>query len=173
MSCRTRLKACRSWTRPCQSRPAHTVVRPCAHKKHANQSLLPGSSPGGLCGAPSSAGQVKSPFRFFSKKYCFSNFSFSGQSFHQKQTPGSIPGDAQAEFQAIRSFIHACLVSSSSKFLDRLWVKMSLSSTVTWQMKDIGTLILEVCLSCVAGNVVNCFAQGPRNKETCGLNAKL
>ena len=90
----------------------------CPHKKHANQSLLPGSSPGGLCGAPSSAGEIS--VQIFSKKYCFSKFSFSGQSFHQKQTPGSIPGDAEAEFQAIRSFIHACLVSSSSKFLDRL-----------------------------------------------------
>ena len=81
-------------------------------------SKLPGSSPGGLCGAPSSAGEIS--VQIFSNKYCFSKFSFSGQSFHQKQTPGSIPGDAQAECQAIRSFIHACLVSSSSKFLDRL-----------------------------------------------------
>ena len=118
MSCRTRRKASRSWTRPCPSRPAYTMVSLAHTKKHANQSLLPGSSPGGLCGAPSSAGEIS--VQIFSKKYCFSKFSFSGQRFHQKQTPGSIPGDAQAECQAIRSFIHACLVSSSSKFLDRL-----------------------------------------------------
>ena len=43
MSCRTCRKASRSWTRPCPSRPAHTTVRPCPHKKHANQSLLGGA----------------------------------------------------------------------------------------------------------------------------------
>ena len=102
-----------------KTRPAHTMVRPCPHRKKTqikascqDQALV-------AC-VVRHLRQVKSPFRFFSKKYCFSKFSFSGQGFHQKQTPGSIPGDAQAELQAIRSFIHACLVSSSSKFLDRL-----------------------------------------------------
>ena len=94
-------------------------LRPYADLIHAwGLRLFVVRSPGGLCGAPSSAGEIS--VQIFSKKYCFSKFSFSGQSFHQKQTLGSIPGDAPAEFQAIRSFIHACLVSSSSNFSDRL-----------------------------------------------------
>ena len=117
MSCRTPLKACKSWTTLSKQASAHngSIL---AIGKHANQNLLPGSSLGGLRDAPTASGENLCA-EFFSKKYCFSKFSFSGQNFHQKN-PGSIPRDAQAEFEAIRSFIDACLVSSSSKFLDRL-----------------------------------------------------
>ena len=78
----------------------------CPHKKHANQSLLPGSSPGGLCGAPSSAGEIS--VQIFSNKYCFSKFSFSGQSFHQKQDSGKHPRRCASRVPS-NSFIHSCM----------------------------------------------------------------
>ena len=56
MSCRTPLKACKSWTTLSKQASAHngSIL---AIGKHANQNLLPGSSLGGLRDAPTASGE--------------------------------------------------------------------------------------------------------------------
>ena len=90
-----------------KTRPAHTMVRPCPHrKKNANQSLLPGSSPGGLCGAPSSAGEISVQI-FLQEILLFEILVFrtglppkadSGK--HSRRCASRVPSN---------SFIHSCM----------------------------------------------------------------
>ena len=122
LSCRTRPRAWQSSTSPCQSRPAHTMVRPCQWKRGTNQNLLPGSSLGGLRGAPSASGKnLRS--EFFSKKcWILENSRFQDRTSAKQKLREAFPEMRRpiSKQFAHHSTIDACLVSSSSRILHRL-----------------------------------------------------